>query len=71
MVTILTSFNPEKLYYISYSSSLFSNSYHVYANPNMEKINPSDNVLGLGIYMTLSAPVSSTPTTFVFKKYIL
>ena len=28
------------------------NSYNVYANPNMEIINPSDNVLDLGIFMT-------------------
>ena len=37
---------------ISFSSSLSSNSYNVYANPNMEFINPSDNVLDLGICMS-------------------
>ena len=44
--------NYEKLYYISFSSSLSSNSYIVYANTNMEIINPSDNVLDLGIFMS-------------------
>ena len=32
-----------------------SNSYNVYANPNMEIINPSDNVLDLGIVMSSRA----------------
>ena len=45
-------FNSEKFHYISFSSSLSSNSYNVYANPNMEIINPSDNVLDLGIFMS-------------------
>ena len=45
-------FNPEKFHYISFSSSLSFNSYNVYANPNMEIINPSDNVLDLGIFMS-------------------
>ena len=45
-------FNSEKFHYISFSSSLSSNSYNVYANPNMEIINPSDNVLGIGIFMS-------------------
>ena len=44
--------NSEKLHYISLSSSLSTNSYNVYANPNMEIINPSDNVLDLGIFMS-------------------
>ena len=44
--------NSQKLHYIVYSSSLSSNSYNVYANPNMEIINPSDNVLDLGIFMS-------------------
>ena len=38
-------------HYISFSSSLSFNSYNVYAYPNMEIINPSDNVLDLGICM--------------------
>ena len=38
--------------HISFSSSLSSNSYNVYANPNMEIINPSDNVLDLDIVMS-------------------
>ena len=46
-----TFFNSQKFHYIAYSSSLSSHSYNVYANPNMEIINPSDNVLGLGIFM--------------------
>ena len=45
-------FNSEKLDYISFSSSLSSNSYNVYANPNVEIINPPDNVLDLGIFMS-------------------
>ena len=45
-------FNPEKFHYISFSSSLSFNSYNVYAIPNMEIINPSDNVLDLGIFMS-------------------
>ena len=45
-------FNSEKFNYISFSSSLSFNSYNVYANPNMEIINPSDNVLDLGIFMS-------------------
>ena len=45
-------FNSEKFHYISFSSSLSFNSYNVYANPNMEIINPSDNVLHLGIFMS-------------------
>ena len=44
--------NSEKFHYISYSPYLTSNSYNVYANPNMEIINPSDNVLDLGIFMS-------------------
>ena len=44
-------FNSEKFHYISFSLSLSSNSYNVYANPNMEIIKPSDNVLDLGIFM--------------------
>ena len=43
-------YNSEKFHYISFSSSLSSNSYNVYANPNMEIINPSDIVLDLGIF---------------------
>ena len=41
-----------KFNYILFSSSLSSNSYNVYVNPNMEIINPSDNVLDLGIFMS-------------------
>ena len=37
---------------MAYSSSLTSNSYNVYVNPNMEILNPSDNVLELGIFMS-------------------
>ena len=42
-------FNSEKFHYISFSLSLSFNSYNVYTNPNMEIINPSDNVLDLDI----------------------
>ena len=45
-------FNFEKFHYILFSSSLSFNSYNVYANPNMKIINPSDNVLDLGIFMS-------------------
>ena len=45
-------FNSEKFHYISFSSSWSFSSYYVYANPNMEIINPSDNVLELGIFMS-------------------
>ena len=45
-------FNSEKFHCISFSSSLSSNSYNVYANPNMQIINPSDNVRDLGIFMS-------------------
>ena len=47
-------FNSQKFHYIAYSSSLSSIRYNhnVYANPNMEIINPSDNVLDLGIFMS-------------------
>ena len=45
-------FNSEKFNYISFGSSLSFNSYNVYANSNMEIINPSDNVLDLGIFMS-------------------
>ena len=45
-------FNSEKLHYISFSSSLSSNSYRVYANLNLEIRNPSNNVLDLGIFMS-------------------
>ena len=37
---------------MAFSSSLSFNSYNVYANPNMEIINPSDYVLDLGIFMS-------------------
>ena len=47
-------FNSPKCNYIAYSSSLSSYSYNVYANPNMEIINPSDNVLDLGIFMSIN-----------------
>ena len=45
-------FNSEMFHYISFSSSLSFNSYNVYANPIMEIINPSENVLDLGIFMS-------------------
>ena len=45
-------FNSEKFHYISFSPYLSFNSYNVYANPNMEIINPSENVLDLGIFMS-------------------
>ena len=56
-------FNSEKFHYIS---PLSSNSCNVYANPNMEIINPSDNVLELGIFMSSNCSfLSSTSKTYV------
>ena len=52
-------FNSEKFHYISFSSSLSSNGYNVYANPNMEIINPSDNVLDLVIFMSSNCSFES------------
>ena len=43
-------FNSEKFHYISFSSSVSFYSYN--ANPNMEILNLSDNVLDLGIFMS-------------------
>ena len=37
---------------VVYYYIIIINSYNVYANPNMEIINPSDNVLDLGILMS-------------------
>ena len=37
---------------MSYSSSLSSNSTNVYVNPDLEIINPTNNVLDLGIFMS-------------------
>ena len=45
-------------HYISFSSPLSFNSYNVYANPNMEIINHSDNVLDLGIFMSSNCSTS-------------
>ena len=45
-------FNSQKFHQISYRSSLFSNRYNLYANPNMEIINPSNNVFDLVIFMS-------------------
>ena len=51
-------FNAEEFHYISFSSSLSFNSYNVYANPNMEIINPSDNVLDLDLCIFMSSNCS-------------
>ena len=58
-------FNSQKFHYIAYSSSLSYNNYNVYANPNMEIINPSDNILDLGIFMSIymSGWILKTVTT--------
>ena len=37
---------------VSYSSSVSSNSTNVYVNPDLEIINPTNNVLDLGIFMS-------------------
>ena len=49
--------NSEKFLYNSFSSSLSFDSYNVYANPNLEIINSSDNVLDLGIFMSSNCSV--------------
>ena len=58
-------FNSEKFHYISFSSSLSSNSDNVYANPNMEIINLSDNVLILAYLCLVTVLLSSTSKTYV------
>ena len=45
-------FNSQKFHYVSYSSSLSSNVTNVYVNPDLEIINPTNNVLDLGIFMS-------------------
>ena len=45
-------FNSQKFHYVSYSSSLSSNGTNVYVNPDLEIINPTNNVLDLGIFMS-------------------
>ena len=45
-------FNSQKFHYVSYSLSLSSNGTNVYVNPDLEIINPSNNVLDLGIFMS-------------------
>ena len=42
----------QKFHYVSYSSSLSSNVTNVYVNPDLEIINPTNNVLDLGIFMS-------------------
>ena len=42
----------QKFNYVSYSSSLSSNGTNVYVNPDLEIINPTSNVLDLGIFMS-------------------
>ena len=58
-------FHSVKFHYISFSSSLSSNSYNVYANPNMEIINPSDNVLDLCIFMSSNCSIEFHPYNFL------
>ena len=45
-------FNSQKFHYVSYSSSLSSNGTNVYVNPVLQIINPTSNVLDLGIFMS-------------------
>ena len=45
-------FNSQKFHYVSYSSSLTSNSTNVYVKPDLEIINLTNNVLDLGIFMS-------------------
>ena len=45
-------FNNQKFNYISFSSSLSSINTNVYYSPSLDIINPSENVLDLGITMT-------------------
>ena len=58
-------FNSQEFHYIAYSLSLYSNSYNVYDNPNMEIINPSDNVLDLASLCLVTVPLSSISLTCV------
>ena len=44
-------FNNQKFNYISFSSSLSSMNTNVYYSPSLDIINPSENVLDLGITM--------------------
>ena len=46
------SFNTQKFKYISFSSSLSFINTNIYFSPNLDIINPSENVLDLGINMS-------------------
>ena len=43
--------NSQKFHYVSYSSSLTSNSTNAYVNPDLETINPANDILDLGIFI--------------------
>ena len=59
----------QKLYYISYSSSLFYNSYNVYANANMEIIEIPHLMSWMLVYLCLvTVPLSSTFDLILFSK---
>ena len=45
-------FHSQKFHYVSYSLLLSSNGTNVYVNSDLEIINPTNNVLDLGIFMS-------------------
>ena len=50
-------FNAQKFNYVSFNGSMTPCGSNVYTNPNMEIISPSMNVLDLGIYIRVTAPL--------------
>ena len=56
-------FNHHKFNYISFSSSMSSINTNVYYSPSLDIINPSENVLDLGI--TMSRTFTSRGTTLM------
>ena len=49
---LITCFNAEKFHYITFSSKESSCLSNVYINPELNIINPSSEVLDLGVYMS-------------------
>ena len=49
---LITCFNAQKFYYITFSSKESSCLSNVYINPELNIINPSSEVLDLGVYMS-------------------
>ena len=48
----ITCFNAQKFCYVSFSPNKYSSLSNVYINPEYNIINPSSNVLDLGVYMS-------------------